>query len=352
LGLAQDNAHHCHAVWFRIKDKIDVDAWSDDPVWRARCDPPVRWLSTNHLVGAGYWAWLIPLASGSHSVGIVADPRIHPLDTMDTFEKAMQWFERYQPRIFDELDGRRDLLQDFAYFRKFSYGCKQVFSAQRWALTGEAGLFLDPFYSPGSDFIAIANTYITELIAMDRDRKPLGAHAQIFDQVYHSFYESTLALYTDQYVLFGDPEVLPVKVIWDYTYYWGVLAQFFFQGRLTDLAAMGALREELALCQKLNVAVQDFLRAWSAVSAKRNPAVMLDQASLPWFAELNRSLNDTLDDAQFRARLRAGTQQLKLLAREMVARARADHPGLDSSALEALAGASTAQAEMLLAEFS
>jgi hypothetical protein len=31
------------------------------------------------------------------------------------------------------------------------------------------------------------------------------------------------------------------------------------------------------------------------------PAVMLDQASLPWFAELNRSLNDTLDDAQFRA---------------------------------------------------
>ena len=28
--------------------------------------------------------------------------------------------------------------------------------------------------------------------------------------------------------LFGDPEVLPVKVIWDYTYYWGVLAQFFF----------------------------------------------------------------------------------------------------------------------------
>ena len=29
--------------------------------------------------GEGYWVWLIPLASGSHSVGIVADARIHPL---------------------------------------------------------------------------------------------------------------------------------------------------------------------------------------------------------------------------------------------------------------------------------
>jgi flavin-dependent dehydrogenase len=357
LGLAQDNDHHAHAVWFRIKDRIHIDDWTGNDEWRARCEPQARWLSTNHLVGAGYWAWLIPLASGSHSVGIVADPRYHPLDTMDTFEKAMAWFQTYQPRLFDELDGKRHLLQDFAFFRKFSYGCKQVFSAQRWALTGEAGLFLDPFYSPGSDFIAIGNTYITELVAIDRAGKPLGAHAQLYDQVYHSFYESTLALYTDQYGLFGDPEVLPVKVIWDYTYYWGVLSQFFFQGRLTDLAAMGALRDELAQCQKLNIEVQAFFRAWSAVSEKRNPAVMLDQASLPWFAELNRSLNDTLDDAQFRARLRASTQQLHQLAREMLTRACGSYPTLDGTALRALlpqeASAAPAEpAEMLLAEFS
>ncbi|MEP7102317.1 MAG: NAD(P)/FAD-dependent oxidoreductase, partial [Burkholderiales bacterium] len=290
LGLAQDNAHHAHAVWFRIKERIDVDQFADNTEWRERCDPQARWLSTNHFCGAGYWAWLIPLASGSHSVGIVADPRIHPLESMNSFEKSMDWLEKYQPRMFDALDDKRHLLQDFAFFRKFSYGCKQVFSAQRWALTGEAGLFLDPFYSPGSDFIAISNTYITELIAMDRAGQRLGAHAQLYDQIYHSFYESTLALYTDQYPLFGDPEVMPVKVIWDYTYYWGVLAQFFFQNRLTDLGAMSALRDELAHCQKLNLAVQTFMREWSSFSEKKNPAVMLDQASLPWFAELNRSL--------------------------------------------------------------
>lgn len=333
LGLAEPNNHAAHAIWFRIKDRIEIDRWTDNAEWRGRCDPPARWLSTNHLVGAGYWVWLIPLSSGSHSVGIVADPAIHPLGTMDSFEKAMDWFQTYQPLLFDELDGKRHLLQDFAFFKRFSYGCKQVYSADRWALTGEAGLFLDPFYSPGSDFIAISNTYITELVSMDRRGERLGARVQVFDQLLHSFYESTLALYQDQYPIFGDPEVLPVKVIWDYTYYWGVLAQFVFHDRLADLSSLAALRSELARCQALNRAVQDFLRAWSAVSEKRNPAVMLDQAALPWFAELNRSLNDTLDAAGFVARIRESNAQLHTLAGQILGRALADHPGLDTGAL-------------------
>ena len=161
---------------------------------------------------------------------------------------------------------------------------------------------------------------------------------------YHSFYESTLALYTDQYTLFGDPEVLPVKVLWDYTYYWGVLSQIFFQQRLTDLALLGSLREELQHCQRLNFAMQDFLRAWSKQSAKRNPAVMLDQAALPWFAELNRSLNDRLDDAAFRARIRDAARMLRSLAEEMLERAMAEHPDLDARALQAVLGPVAANA--------
>ncbi|MGZ5157499.1 MAG: NAD(P)/FAD-dependent oxidoreductase, partial [Caldimonas sp.] len=309
-----------------------------DPAWRGRCDPQARWLSTNHLVGAGYWVWLIPLSSGAHSVGIVADAKLHPLATMNTFDKAMDWLERYQPRVFDELDGKRDRLMDFAFFRRFSYGCKQVFSGDRWALTGEAGLFLDPFYSPGSDFIAIANTYICELVGRDRAGRPLDAHAAIYDQIFHSFYESTLALYTDQYAIFGDPEVLPVKVIWDYTYYWGVLAQFFFQRRLADLGALGELRDELAHCQALNRELQALMRAWSAARPQAqvaNPAVMLDQASLPWFSELNASLNDTLDDAAFRERIRHSTRQMRALAAEIAARA-LDSAGVASASLGAL----------------
>jgi flavin-dependent dehydrogenase len=211
LGLQQDNAHDANAIWLRIGERIDVDQWSSDSSWLGRCDPPYRWLSTNHLCGEGYWAWLIPLSSGSHSVGIVCDAVLHPLETMNTFEKALEWLRRRQPRLARELEGKRHLLQDFCFLRNFSYGCKQVFSGERWALTGEAGVFLDPFYSPGSDFIGIGNTYITDLVARDLQGERINGRAHVYQQLYFSFYESTLSLYTHQYAMFGDPEVLPVK---------------------------------------------------------------------------------------------------------------------------------------------
>ena len=340
LGLEQENAHAAHAVWFRVSERIRIHAWplvgdaAEATAWRERCVTPTRWLSTNHLVGAGYWVWLIPLASGSHSVGIVADPKYHPLERMNTFEKAMEWLQEFQPALFDDLDGKRDKLQDFAFFKHFSYDCKQVFSEHRWALAGEAGRFLDPFYSPGSDFIAIGNTYITELVARDRAGQRLAAHTQVYEQVFRSFHDSTLALYVDQYGLFGDPEVLPSKVIWDYTYYWSVLAQMVCQDRLTDLASLSHLRDELAVCQKLNVEVQNYLRAWGEVSQRRNLPVMLDQASVPWFVELNRSLHDSrLSDADYRARIREAARTLQQLAGELLQRGQQEHPGLDGAAL-------------------
>ena len=86
----------------------------------------------------------------------------------------------------------------------------------------------------------------------------------MYEQLYISFYENTLTLYRDQYPMFGDAEVMPIKVIWDYTYYWGVLCQLVFQDRLTDIALLGELRAELDQAQQLNRQMQMFFRAWHA----------------------------------------------------------------------------------------
>jgi len=323
LNLAEDNGHHANAVWFRVRGRIDVNAWSDDADWLARCTPPERWRSTNHLVGPGYWVWLIPLASGSHSVGIVCDATTHPLDGMRTFELAMQWLSKHQPRLAAALEPLRDEVQDFAFFRHFSYGCKQVFSAQRWALTGEAGAFLDPYYSPGSDFIAISNTYIAELIRKDLADESWQPYAEVYQQLFFSFYQSTLAMYRDQYHLFGDATVLPLKVLWDYSYYWGVLAPLFFAGRIQDLPTMSRLKPELARAMALNLDMQQLLGDWGRRNAARGlrPSVgqFHDQASLDWFAEMNRALQDPLDASRFRQRLRDNVQRLEALAAELTA---------------------------------
>lgn len=340
LGLAEGNGHAANAVWFRVKGMIDPHDWSSDADWLGRCTPPERWRSTNHLVGPGYWAWLIPLSSGSHSVGIVCDAQMHPLETMNSFEKAMGWLAEHQPRLHQAIEPMQGELQDFAFFRHFSYGCKQVFSANRWALTGEAGVFLDPFYSPGSDFIAISNTYITRLIEKDRAGEAWQPYAGVYEQLYFSFYESTLAMYRGQYGLFGDAQLMPLKVLWDYAYYWGVLAPLFFGGRIDDLPTLSRLKPELAEAKALNVALQDLFQRWCKANARPHAAVgssaFLDQSQLGWFAELNRALRDTLDDAAFKARIRSNLICLRKLARELLELACEMHPSLDASALEAL----------------
>jgi len=332
LGLAEDNDHAICAAWFRLDSRLELDGWGD-AAWRARCEPPERWRSTNHLCGPGYWVWMIPLADGAHSVGIVADPDAHPVETMNTFERALAWLHVHQPTLARAVDRERDKLLDFAFMRRISYGCKQVFSADRWALTGEAGVFLDPFYSPGSDFIAIGNRYIVELIARELDHQPLAAHADIFNGLFFSFYRNMLSLYRSQYALFGNARVMPIKVTWDYTYYWGVLCQLFFQRRLTDTANISRLSMQLGHAKALNQAMQDFMRAWSVLSPKRNDAVLLDQASLPWFAELNRGLRDELDEEGFRARIIESVALLDTLAREIVTRAVQRCPQVDASAV-------------------
>ncbi len=246
---------------------------------------------------------------------------MHPVESINRFPRALDWLTRHQPALAREVAARQHKLMDFAFFRDYSYGCAQMFSADRWALTGEAGAFLDPFYSPGTDFIAIANTYITELVRRDLAGEPLAARARLYERLFQSFYESTLALYRGQYPLLGDAEVLPIKVIWDYAYYWGVLCQLMFQHRLDDTALLAELGPELEGTRALNVRMQAFFGRWHARSRGRNPRAMLDQGELPWFAAMNAGLHDALDDAGVRARLRANIALLRALAATIVDRA-------------------------------
>ncbi len=346
LDLAQPNDHDANAVWWRVDGFIDPNDWSEDAGWLQRCTPPDRWRSTNHMCGPGYWFWLIPLASGSHSLGIVCDAGMHPLDTMNTHDKAMAWLREHQPRVARALDDSQHALQDFAFLRHYSYSCKQVFSRDRWALTGEAGLFLDPFYSPGSDFIALANTYICDLIDKDRAGLSFAPYAELYQQLYFSFYENTLTLYQDQYPLMGDAQVMPVKVIWDYTFYWALLAPVFFAGRQCDIGMLGRLRPLFQRASELNIAMQGLLRTWgqrnAAISSSDQPDPrllderLLDQRLIDWFHEMNRALNDVLDDAAFARRIADNVARMEWLATEIIERVTSQYPDLDDHGLAAL----------------
>ena len=94
LGLQMPSPHTANAAWFRFKKHVKIDQWCDDADWQAgHAGKTGRWYSTNHLMGTGYWVWLIPLASGSTSMGIVAAEQFHQLSDFNSFDKALAWLE-------------------------------------------------------------------------------------------------------------------------------------------------------------------------------------------------------------------------------------------------------------------
>ena len=164
LGLAKPNHNNYSAVWFRVEGRFDVSNFvpASEEKWHRRVPNNNRYYSTNHLCGEGYWVWLIPLSTGYTSIGIVTRQDIHPLKNYHNYELALQWLRENEPVLAAHLEGKSP--EDFRKMPKYSYSSKQVFSFDRWTCVGEAGLFPDPFYSPGSDSIGFGNSLTTQMI--------------------------------------------------------------------------------------------------------------------------------------------------------------------------------------------
>ncbi len=290
LGLAKGNGHRGNAVWFRIDRRLEIDEWSHCPDWRRRCQPQGhRWLSTNHLAGPGYWVWIIPLASGVTSIGIVMDDQAFMASGIDCAASALRWLEKHQRRCAEAIAGANFL--DFVVLRDYSYGCGQLYSDAGWAITGEAGVFADPLYSPGSDFIAINNSFICDLLTSAARGEDTRFKRALFEKLYFSIYDNTLSLYSGQYGGFGDRRLMGLKLLWDYAYYWGVLSLLFFREALTDIPRMRQLGPLLQQAQSLNQQVQQAFRARAARrQVLPNRGLFMDQYQIPCLRHFNQVL--------------------------------------------------------------
>ena len=200
-------------------------------------EPGLRRLSTTHLIDEGYWLWLIQLASGPISIGVCADPRVHPWEEIESFDAFMEWTREHEPLVYNEIDGRREDVLDFLRVKDFSYASTRVFSPDRWTLVGEAGGFIDAFYSPGSDFIAYSNTFSNELICHDLDggEADLEERVEFYNDFYFKLFNPTIHLYRDQYQFFGNAQVMVAKVVWDSLIYFTLLGSPFVHGKLAKI---------------------------------------------------------------------------------------------------------------------
>lgn len=235
LGLTRPSGHEANAAWWRVKGLVDVAGLvpESDTAWHARDPEKIRWYSTVHFMGTGYWLWYIPLSArpgeeGHTSIGIVVHDAVHPYETIRTYERAMAWVKKHEPRCYEQLKDRP--AEDFLVHRHYSHASAKCFSGDRWATVGPAGVFADPFYSPGSDFIAMGNSFSTELIRMDLSGdESYRARADEYDGFYLRFFDVACEVYRKAAPVYGAVRVLPAKVYWDDFNYWAFVCQYFFK---------------------------------------------------------------------------------------------------------------------------
>jgi len=304
LGLERKRSRKKYSsVWFRYEGRIDISDMVPDSEaeWHARVPGRNRYFSTNHTINKGYWVWFIPLASGNTSVGIVTSEEIHPFSDYSTYPLALEWLRNHEPAVFDFV---RELpLMDFKCMRGYSYSSKQVYSSDRWACVGEAGVFADPFYSPGNDLIGFSNTMVTSMIQRDAEGTLTPKLVDAYNWFLIGLNDSLTDTIQLAYPLFGHPMATVAKLVWDNAATWGFLCPQMFNSIFLDPFDKHAqIRAITAPFFALTTGMQKMFGDWAKLSPSHLTFDFFDYLSLD-FLRNYRSRN-----------LRSGKEMPELLA--------------------------------------
>jgi flavin-dependent dehydrogenase len=238
----EETQHRIGSVWARFEGVADIDDLGPES-FRARVRHTARHLSTMHFWYPDYWVWLIPLRGGITSVGVTGRlvserPELRTQDGLRTFLG--------EHRALAELLAEAKAI-DVGSVARISYGTTRFFDADRFGLTGEAASAADPLYSPGSDFIALENDFLTDLIARDaggESQAEVADRAKLYDAFMQFRHEAAMRLYRGLYGTSGSFELARIKWDFDIGCYYNLWVSSYLTGEHLDDRF---LREQLRL---------------------------------------------------------------------------------------------------------
>jgi flavin-dependent dehydrogenase len=228
-----NRAHPTTAVWSRwtgVKDWDGLELAEKFPDWAKACHG-IRATATNHLVGPGWWAWVIPLKGGDVSIGVVFDQRLVNWPQQGPLGQRLKDFLAQHP-VAREIMAEAQWRDGDVHWRKDLPYYSTTFAGDGFALVGDAAAFLDPFYSPGMDWISFTAFSAAELIlAQQRGEEvaPLVArHNRDFARSYQRWFE---AIYQDKYEYMSEFDLMRLAFLMDLgLYYLGIASQPFKRG--------------------------------------------------------------------------------------------------------------------------
>jgi flavin-dependent dehydrogenase len=222
--------HPTAAAWARWKNVGDWDSprlAERYPDW-FHCTIGTRNSATNHFMGDGWWAWFIPLMNGDVSIGIVWDERHLQLPEGDSVASRIRDF------LVDRHPAARELMRDAeevegdVHWRKHLPYVSSTLAGDGFVLVGDAAGFLDPFYSPGLDWLAFTTARAAHMIEAEHAgtgnvAELVRKHNDDFSLSYERWFN---ALYRDKYDYIGDYDLMRVAFLLDLgLYYLGVVSQ-------------------------------------------------------------------------------------------------------------------------------
>jgi hypothetical protein len=165
-NFRQNTEHPINAVWARFTGVKDWDSYE----WREKfrdyanaCRTSRNW-ATNHLMGHGWWCWIIPLRGGDVSAGIVYDSRIFKLAEGPSLSERLRAHLLSHPVGAEIFGGAQIIEGDVHAYSALPYSSAKV-CGESWATVGDAAGFIDPLYSPGLDFCSYTSHFVADLLA-------------------------------------------------------------------------------------------------------------------------------------------------------------------------------------------
>lgn len=274
--------HSANAGWFRVSGRVDINDMvpASETEWHERAKGDERWRSTNHFMGDGYWAWVIPLSTGNTSIGLVVHDDVHGHKCISSYEAMTAFLEEHEPHLAALLKAYEP--NDYLALRNFSNSVGRAWSSERWAMVGEAGAFVDPLYSPGNDFIALANCFTTELLRVDFAGGDTEAKAQQLNGHYRGMVIGAVQLFRNAAPIYGHPSAMATKVFWDNFSYWSYTCQFYKQNlcQLSNEEHMpfGVIGQRLLI---LGGQMQKLLTAWADLKPEGQQAKFIGAPHFP-----------------------------------------------------------------------
>ena len=205
--------------------------------------------------------------------------------------------------------------------KHFAHASKETFSTDRWAVVGESGLFGDPFYSPGTDFISIANTFATDLIERDLKGEDIFYRTKFTAQIFRALYDNWMPLYVNQYSLWGNTQIMVTKFIWDWAAYWGINCLIFVNNGFTNLDLMKDLvvkpTSSMNKYGELSIQMQRLFKDWQPFDTADITNRYVDPFDVDFMKSLQSDLVLNITDVdQLRAKIIENIEQLEHVAAE------------------------------------